>query len=245
LKQNFWFWFFLYSLLEYFQVWWHQFLWCCRLLCKISSFSHSKHRQPGIKVAVTGYILHILQALYEKCIYWTFWHISNIVDLNLFYVPGSNLSLGHWLSWLTVFVVRLISSRLILGHCMDYAMAASFRILLISFVAILQYWEHCWITIKTGCSIDLVMSHILLNYVWSLPFIRFGFKLKCEYYKRLLERAFVSVAQKAGKSHVGLAAITCIKCANFHSPWFFILLTSCFCLIKSESTVSEKIIYTF
>jgi hypothetical protein len=75
-----------------------------------------------------------------------------------------------------------------------------------------------------------------------LTFIRFGFKLKCEYYRRLLERAFecVSVCQKDGKSGVGLAAITCIKCTNFHSPWFFILLISCFCLFKSECTERLK-----
>jgi len=83
---------------------------------------------------VTGYILRVLQALDEKCFYWTVWHISNILDLNFFLCAGFKFELGHWLSWLTVFVVCLISSRLILGHYMDYAMAASFQMLLISLV---------------------------------------------------------------------------------------------------------------
>jgi hypothetical protein len=54
----------------------------------------------------------------------------------------------------------------------------------------------------------------------------------------------VSVFQKDGKSDVGLAAITRIKCTNFHSPWFFILLISHFCLIKSECTECLKNLYT-
>jgi len=77
-----------------------------------------------MKVAMTGYIPHILQALYENCIYWTGWHISNILDLD-FLCARFKFVLRHWLSWLTVFVVCLIYSRQIL----DYAVAASFQIL--------------------------------------------------------------------------------------------------------------------
>jgi len=81
-----------------------------------------------MKVTSTGHVLHILQVLYEKCIYWTGWHINNILDLN-FLCARFKFELGHWLSWLTVFVVCLISSRQILGHYMHYAMAAACQII--------------------------------------------------------------------------------------------------------------------
>jgi len=187
-----------------------------------------------MEVTVTEYILHILQALYEKCIYWTVWHISNIVDLNIFMCQ-----VQIWAGTLAI----LANSFCSLPYFLQANSGALHGLCRGCFLLYTSHLISCYSSVLRA----LLNNHQNRMYNWLsdvthtselcmvLPLIRFGLKLKCEYYKRLLERAFVSVAQKDGKSDVGLAAITCIKCTNFHSPWFFILPTSCFCLIKSES----------